>query len=332
MPASSLADTLTIVCCIESGPLEGMTLRLAESLRRWGGAFAQCPIVAVTPRFGPPLGRATRRGLKQLGVEHWRLTDRNRHAWFGFLNKPAAMEAVEERVHTPQLAWIDGDILIVREPTDLALRDDEDFAACAFDRNIGSTGPDDPFDRYWRKVAEVFGMDLDSFPWVVTEEEKARIRLYWNSGVFVWKRAVGFARAFAEDCRRLLDSRIASSEAGIFFTDQVALGITMLRLKLRWRPLSYEYNYALGSKIAHLYSSAKARQARLLHYHDALWPHSWERTLGWLKQDRPDVHDWLQQQGALRNDAPWPYRALGKWLRGRREKKVHAYQESCQRF
>src|SRR3954453_10661309 len=118
MPASSLADTLTIVCCIESGPLEGMTLRLAESLRRWGGAFAQCPVVAVTPRFGPPLGRATRRGLKQLGVEHWRLTARNQHAWFGFLNKPAAIEAVEERARTPLLAWLAGDILHGPGPTE----------------------------------------------------------------------------------------------------------------------------------------------------------------------------------------------------------------------
>jgi hypothetical protein len=332
MPNLPPAESLTFICCVESGPLETMTLLLAESLRKWGGAFASCPVVAVTPRFGPPLSRATRRGLEQLGVQHWRVRGRNKHAWFGFLNKPCALEVVEERVATPLLAWLDGDILVVREPTEFALRDDEDFAACAFDRNIGSTGPEDPFDRYWQQVAAVFGMDLDSLPWVVTEQEQTRIRLYWNSGVFVWRRAVGFARHYLETCRRLLESRVASAEAGIFFTDQVALGLTMVQMGLRWRALSYEYNYALGSKIAELYDAAKFRQARLWHYHDALWPHSWERTLAWAEQERPDVHSWLRQHGLLRNAAPWPHRALGKWLRFLRERKVRAYQAGCQRY
>src|SRR5262249_54020734 len=151
-------------------------------------------------------------------------------AWFGYLNKPYALVAVEERATTPLLAWLDGDILVIREPTALALGEDEDFAACAHDRNIGSMGPDDPFDGYWQQVAKVFQIDLDSLPWVVTELEKERIRAYWNSGVFVWRRATGFARHYADDCRRLFESKVASAESGIFFTDQVALGITMARL------------------------------------------------------------------------------------------------------
>jgi hypothetical protein len=332
MLSQAPADALTFVCCIESGPLEGMTLLLVESLRKWGGAFAQCKVVAVTPRFGPPLGRATHKGLAQLGVEYLRVSDRNKHAWFGFLNKPYAIAIAEERATTPCLAWIDGDILVVGEPTELALKDDEDFAACAFDRNIGSTGPDDPFDRYWQKVAEVFQISVDSLPWIVTEQEKTRIRLYWNSGLFVWRRSVGFAHQFLEDCKRLLESPVASAEAGIYFTDQVTLGITMVKMKLRWRALSYAYNYALGSKINHLYDPAKFRETHIVHYHDVLWPHSWDESMRRIKEDRPDVHDWLQQHGPLRVSSPWPHRALGRVLRYFRERKVLAYQAKCTRY
>jgi hypothetical protein len=332
MAPQSLADKLTFVCCIESGPLETMTLLLAESLRKWGGSFARCPLVAVTPRFGPPLGRATRQGLARFGVEHLKLGNRNKHSWFGFLNKPYAIAAVEERATTPLVAWIDSDILVMGEPTELALADNEDFAACAFDKSIGSTGPGDPCDGYWQKVAEVFAIDVDSLPWIVTEQEQTRIRLYWNSGLFVWRRSVGFAQHFLDDCQRLLESPVASAEAGIYFTDQVTLGFTMVKMKLRWRALSYASNYALGSGIADLYEPAKLRQTRLLHYHDVLWPHSWDVFLRRIQAERPDVHDWLQQHGPLRTGAGLPHRALGRVLRFFRDRKVRAYQARCQRY
>src|SRR5438105_1360667 len=116
MTAASPADVLTFVCCVESGPLERMTLLLAESLRRWGGAFASCPVLAVTPRFGPWLSRATRAAFHRLDVTHLRLPGSNQHAWLGFLNKPAALAAAEQHALTPCLAWLDSDILVVGEP------------------------------------------------------------------------------------------------------------------------------------------------------------------------------------------------------------------------
>jgi hypothetical protein len=330
MTSRSLADKVTFVCCIESGPLEAVTLLLAESLRKWGGAFSQCPLVAVTPRFGPPLTRVTRRRLGELDVEHLRVM--GRHSWFGFLNKPYAIAAVEARATTPQLAWIDGDMLVLGEPTDLLLEEEQDFAACAFDKSIGSTGPNDPFDRYWQEVAKVFQIDVDSLPWVVTEEEQARIRCYWNSGLFIWRRSVGLARQFLEDCTRLLESSVASAEAGIYFTDQVALGFTMVKLKLRWRALSYAYNYALGTKIAHLYDSAKFRQTRILHYHDVLWPHSWQQSMQRIKADRPDVYDWLLPRGPLRTPASVSSRMLSRVLKYWRDRRVRACEAKCQRY
>jgi hypothetical protein len=323
---------VTFVCCVESGSLEELTLLLAESLRTFGGAFAGCPFLAVTPRLGAPLARSTRRGMERLGVEHLRLPRANPHPWFGFLNKPAALVAAEERARTPVVAWLDGDVLVLRDPADLALGDGLDFAACAFDKNIGSAGPDDPFDAYWREVAKIFGLDVDALPWVVTEQEGTRIRLYWNSGVFAWRRSTGFARHYLEDCERLLASKVASKEAGIYFTDQVSLGVTMLRLGLRWRPLSYEYNYALGSTIGHLYDAGKLRATRVLHYHDVFWPHYWDQMMPRLKEVRPDVHDWMQRHGPLRNPAPWPNRALARAFTHRRERKVAAYEATCRRY
>lgn len=326
------ADTLSFVCCIESGPLEWMSLRLAESLRRWGGAFANCPVFAVTPRFGPPLGRATRAAMDKFSVTHLHAPGGNRRAWFGFLNKPGAVVAAEEHARTPCVAWLDSDILVLGEPAELALSPDEDFAACAPDRNIGSTGPDDPFDVYWQKVAGVFGIDLDRFPWIVTETEKARIRLYWNSGVFSWRRGRGFAAQYRDDCERLLASRVASKQAGVFFTDQVALVLTVLGKGLRWRALSHACNFAIGKKLQGQVDPAGVAVSRLLHYHDALWPASWDASMALLREQRPDVHRWLEEQGPARNPAPWPSRVFARLLRYRRDRKVEAYEAGCPHY
>jgi hypothetical protein len=63
---------ITFVCCVESGLLENQTVRMIESLRRWGGQLRESPIFAVTPRMGLPLSRQTHRDFERLGVEYLR--------------------------------------------------------------------------------------------------------------------------------------------------------------------------------------------------------------------------------------------------------------------
>ena len=81
---------ITFICCVESGWLEDQTLRLIESLRRWGGRLANAPVIAVTPRFGPSLARQTHQAMDRLGVRYVRAAAKGDYAWFHFLNKPRA--------------------------------------------------------------------------------------------------------------------------------------------------------------------------------------------------------------------------------------------------
>lgn len=43
--------SMTVVACVESGVLEPLTIRMVDSLRRFGGRFANTEVVAVTPRL-----------------------------------------------------------------------------------------------------------------------------------------------------------------------------------------------------------------------------------------------------------------------------------------
>jgi hypothetical protein len=303
------------VACVESGPLEAQTVRLAESVRRFGGDLADSDVLAVTARFGPPLARATRRRFQELGVRHERIPAHPRYAWYHYLNKPLALAAAEQLTDAPVLAWLDSDILVVGEPEGLALGPELDFAACAPDKGVvGSTGPGSPHDADWRRLCELFGTGVDELPWVTTDLERTRIRLYFNSGVFAYRRGIGFSQTYLDACLRVLDARFGFAHNGEHFTDQLVLGIVMLQSGLRWRQLPHSHNFATASFLP-VPSPDALRPVRLLHYHDGMEAHFWPTLVASLAEAHPAVHAWLATQPPLDDPAPPPWRALRQALR-----------------
>lgn len=329
----SLNPSVTFVACVESGALELHTLRMVESLRKWGGAFSNCPVLVVTPRFGMPLCRATHRTLKKLGVHYLRLPSTGSFNWFKFLNKPFALLAAESLCGTRSIAWLDSDLLILDEPGGLHLSQDEEFAACVPDKNVGTSGAGDPNEPYWEEVCRVLDVGIDTLPMVATESEGIDIRLYFNSGVFVFSRNTGLATAYLEDCLRLLLARISSKFSGIFFTDQVVLGLTVHRLGLRYRHLPVSHNLAMGSRVVSgSRDEEMLRTAKILHHHDAMWPQFWPVLMERLQQTHPPVHDWLSGLGPLYNPTPLHYRLPGKLLAFRRKRLETKYSAMCSTY
>ena len=127
---------MTIVACIESGLLEPLTIRMVECLRRFGGRFANLEVVAVTPRATPPLAGETHRRMSELNIRHLRIHPKNPYIWHHYMNKAEAIAAVEEQVTTEAIAWIDSDIIFMREPNDLELSPGVDFLASAPDAGV----------------------------------------------------------------------------------------------------------------------------------------------------------------------------------------------------
>jgi hypothetical protein len=320
-------DAMTVVCCVESGGLEHQTVRLVESLRRWGGAYADAPVVAVTPRLGPPLLRSTRRAFDELGVDHVRSRTRAPYLWQHYVNKPLAIATAAERASTPLLAWFDSDIIVVGEPTELAMADDEDFLACARDRGIiGSTGPDDPKDAFWAHACAVAGLDLDNLPWVRTEQEGERIRLYWNSGLFVFRRDSGLADDYLRLNIDLLDSRVGTVSNRLQYNDQVALGLSMLRCGLRWRALGHSHNYGVSKW--HPYLAQGVERARIIHYHDSLSPEFYPDFVDQVGRHHADTAAWLSERGPLPRPGA-PYVAVSEGLRAVRSVRRRRFYRQC---
>jgi hypothetical protein len=321
---------ITFVCCVESGSLETQTTRMIESLRRWGGKFANAPIFAVTPRFGPPISDQTRQIFDKFKVEYLHFQEKSKYSWNKFLNKPYAIRAVEKLVTSECIGWLDSDLLFVDEPEQLTIQEGESFLACASDKNIGTTGPQDSCEGYWQEICQCMGIDIEQLPWIKTEQEGVSIRLYWNSGVFVYRRSSSFGEHYLQACLQLCDSNIASHESGFFFNDQIALGLTMVKMGIPWRALPYSHNYSMGSKTyKHWYSEEKLRAAKIVHYHDAMWPWFWDTFIECLSKTHPTVADWLISIGPMKNEAPVQWRAMKKLLDFTRSRQEQAYARTC---
>lgn len=325
---------ITFVCCVDSGWLEAQTVFMIESLRRWGGCFSQAPIVAVTPRFGLPLSEKTRRIFKEFNVEyiHYRAT--HAYTWLPYVNKPEALCTVEKAASTEYIGWLDSDLLIVNEPEQLFLSDDEDFVACAADTNVGTKGLDDPFEPYQNAICRTVGIDIHDLPWVTTEAEGDRIRLSWNSGIFVYRRKTGFGKDYLDTCLRLIDAKFVPNMEGYFsigMNEQIGLGLAMFKAGLNWRALPFSHNFTVTprTKDGQLCHQEQLRTAKILHYHDSMLPEHWDQFLTLLQATYPKVADWLIQVGAMKSLAPLQWSLMSKVLEQYRTQQDTKYRKTC---
>lgn len=302
----------TFVCCIESGPLEAMTVRMVESLRRFGGTLAQSPVLAVVSRMGPSIAGSTRRSLDRLNVKLVQLPWGRRYAWYHFTNKPAAMAAVEETITTDQIVCLDSDLLILREPTELLLDDKTDFAACAPDLGvIGSTGPASDYDIHWRHICSTAGISIDELPWITTQLDRQRIRFYMNSGVWSYKRSSRVGSLYWNMCQKLLDARCGFPGFGEHWIEQMSLGLAIHANKLTWRELPLSHNHTM----LRTSNTTGVREAAILHYHNCMNPDFWPEMLNRLRATRPDVCDWLEPLGPVVSPASALSRYVSQGLR-----------------
>jgi|SRR5262245_1646287 len=325
-----MTPPITFVTCIESGPLETQVLRLVESLRRFGGAYADCPVWAIKPRFGPPVSRHTRSEFDRLRVGYRHTTRTDPHGWYAYINKTRALMLAEEQGDTDFVGWLDADLLVTGEPSELLPGPEEDITACSSDNCGGTTGPEDRCEPFWREACAAVGVDIEQLPWVTTHREGDRIRLYWNSGVFVFRRGTGLAAEHDRCTRRLLDVNLGSAVTGVFFTEQFGLCLAAAKLNLRRRQLPHSHNYEMGSAIHdQWYREEKLRAARIVHFHDCMWPAFWPTFLDCLKATHPAVATWLEPLGPLRNQAPIAYRAVTKFLKKRRSRGEAQFKAAC---
>lgn len=333
------AQPVTVVCCVEAGALEQMTVRMIASLRLFGGALADAPVLAVTPRRGPKLSDVTQKAFQRYKVDHVCIESPSTYSWNNFINKPQALLYAINHCQSDVIVWLDSDVIVTDCLGPLALgylniigtasqSIHYEFAACPVDKNIGTSGIHDKNDAFWRKICSALAICYDTIPYITTCSEGIAIKWYFNSGVFSFKRESGFAEQFSDYCHTLLNSNIASHTAGIFFTDQICMGLAAHSLSLKTKILAHKYNFAIGSSEKNP-NVQVLKNAAIIHYHDALWAHEWPRTMLLLYKYCQNKYGFVHSFGELKAESHFIKRLTLKSLAMYRSWKLKQYLANC---
>lgn len=311
-----MTEKIAFVTAVESGILEAQCVRWAGSIRRHAGELSGVPIVAVKSRYGPGLACSTRKAFDRLDVRFIERRSHPKYAWYHFLNKILALVEAERVLNAERIAFLDCDVLVTKPPHEYLIPDDVDFSAAPSDEGaVGTTGPSCPHEKSWTRMCSLLGVAVEELPWVTTYLEEMRIRLYWNSGVYVYRPSTGFALKYMADCLKVLDAREGFQHGGELYVEQVVLGLSVVKHKLRWKHLPETHNYPIASFLEKQIGCEDFASAAVLHYHDALSPGFFVKIADRLKEAHPECADWIVPMGPLFNPASHRARLMREWLR-----------------
>lgn len=302
---------IAFLICTEPGRLEQESLLLAESIRKFGGGLRESPIYSFHPRQGEPISSKTRNAFESLGVFHQQIILNADYPKFGYANKIFVCAYAEQNIEEAKfLCFLDSDQCIFSEPKELLLPDGYNVGICpVIGKNIGSTGENDLlYEDYWKKLYEVFNITNELF--VTTRMDNKKIRGYWNSGMVTVRRQAGIFTAWKNNFEKMMALKLLPAE-GIFFSDQVALAVSICSMTKDVFSLSFGYNYPL----LHHNRLSKDKQLNSfdemisIHYHRMFTFDDWIKNLKSLRNlDRNSAkYKWLCERLSIQNHKKKPF-------------------------
>jgi hypothetical protein len=286
-------DTAFLIC-VERGRLESEAVLLVESLRAWGGAWADSPVYAFAPRRDRDPEPSTIERLTGLGVTlvHEHLV--KRFDEIPTFNKVAASAWAERELGNEILVFTDTDSVFLGEPAELK-GDDWVAAMRPVDRRIAGSrgkGKNEPF---WRKMYGELG--VRNRPFVETTVGQMPIRAYWNSGLIAARRSAGLFSTWERSLVALFDAGIVQKRWPQFM-DQLSWAGVTADLHDRVRVLSDSYNYPLRHRQALAPAARDLDLPDLVHLHYRLWFHLEDALVKVQPPFNPesDRYRWLAQR------------------------------------
>ncbi|BAT53357.1 unknown protein [Nostoc sp. NIES-3756] len=296
---------LAFVICTEPGRLEGQSLMLAESIRKFCGNLKDTPIYSFHPRVGEPISKQTQEAFTALDVIHQQIPINTEFHEYYLANKPLVCAYAEQNIDAEILVFLDSDKCFFAEPTEFSLP-----AGCnvrmrpEYGQGIGSTGSQDSQEWYWQTLYEVLGVKRELF--VNTPIGNKKIRAYWNSGLIAVRRSAGIFTAWKQNFERVMHLDITPPQ-GIYFVEQSVLSVTLCSLSEDISHFSPAYSYALP---LHNRLSPSARLKAWddivsIHYFNLFFYKDWHEQIKRLKNFNlnSDKYQWLCE-GVIRHKMP----------------------------
>ncbi|QDL12097.1 hypothetical protein DP113_04340 [Brasilonema octagenarum UFV-E1] len=297
---------IAFLICTEPGRLEGQSLLLAESIRKYCGNLKDTPIYSFHPRIGEPISIQTQKAFETLKVIHQQLPINIDFHDYYLANKPLVCAYAEQTIDADILVFLDSDKCFFSEPKEFLLPPGCNVAIRPeYGRGIGSTGSQDPQDEYWKKLYEVVGVKREIF--VNTPIGNKRIRGYWNAGLVAVRRSAGIFSAWKENFEKVMYLKLSPTQ-GNYYVEQSVLSATLCSFEENVFNLPFSYNYPLPlhnrlSKQAQINSFDEMVS---IHYFNMFYYHDWKKQLLNLKnlETKSEKYQWLCE-GVMRHNMPF---------------------------
>ena len=280
------------ICCVEAGRLEYQTCLMISTFRKNAGEILKnSPLYVVSGRSGSRLSNQTMEFFLKNNVHYVKAHKNNPKSWFNYSNKVAAVSWAQENLKSEYIAWLDSDILIAGDFID-DLSGDFDFAGrCETHAPVVAYG-DEKYISYWKRICDLAHCSFDQIPWMNIENIDSKLKLYFNSGFFIWKRSSVFAEKYREVFVNLLNSRYATSDGAAWFADQVIISPIVIANRLKWRHISLRNHHMVFSgHIDGQDPSPDMENSNLIHYSKSLTGDCKSRMMARLKVELPEIHD-----------------------------------------
>ena len=245
---------LIFACMLGSGEGEKDALRLARSIRTFGGEFSFNPIWMFSRRSEHDLSEATRQEIFSLGI---RLVtfDIDEEAGNFFLADYVSAAGLAEGLaqgETSFLVFMATDSLVLQPPYAFLLPAGKILGGCPVHLKLLGSGYSDPIDEIWTLIYQHCHVDAEkTFPMQTIVDEQV-VRAYFNAGLLVVRPERGLLRAWKEKFFALYQlpefkTFYQQSELYEIFMHQMVLAGSVLSLlkPQEFQQLPFEMNYPL---------------------------------------------------------------------------------------
>lgn len=267
VPASAAAsDEVVFATSVDSLLQAKKASLLVDSLRRFGGPWADAPVHVVVDEVLAPTAPL----WKRPGVFPHPLEGDAALRRFPYARKVLAAAQVERLVgkSVRTLVWLDAETLVLSPPRSLVLGGRELIAVRpVFLRNAVALPEGAPLDAWWARIAREAGLDPGFRETVVPLVDSGPIRWYVNCGVYAVRPSKGLLREWARAFAAVASDPEVRREAGpgglrhVFLHQAVFSAVVLSRTRAggrAWLPNAAGYPIHLHERVP-----AASRLARL---------------------------------------------------------------------
>ena len=194
-----MVNTFVFACNALAGRSERQALRLAESIRSFGGDYTQSPIWILLPESEVSMVGDILSRLVPLDIRLVPFDNRLSLEDFPFARKVAAAATAEALAggQTKFLVWMDPDSLLLQDPTPLLLPPDVSLGIRPVDHTLIGSVYEQPIEPFWELVYSRCGVPPGMVYPMTTGIDQVQIRTYFNTGLVVTRPEKGLFQTWA---------------------------------------------------------------------------------------------------------------------------------------